>query len=62
MLNDIITETNITYAAQSRLFINVNIENETRHSDNNYYPEFISFVRSDVAVFRNAQYVRQDRF
>ena len=62
MLNNISAETNIMYAAQVRLFINMNIEDEIVHRGNNYYPEFISFVRADLAVFREAHYNREDRF
>lgn len=62
MLNDIIFETNITYDAQLRLFINASIDNEVCRSGNNYYPEIISFVRSDLTLLRNEHYFREDRF
>ena len=62
MLNNIISETNITYDAQLRLFINANIDHEVGLYGNNYYPEIISFVSSDLALFRNEHYFREDRF
>ncbi len=62
MLNNIISETNITYDAQLRLFIDANIDHELYLYGSNYYPETISFVRSDLALFRNAHYSREDRF
>jgi len=62
MLNNIISETNITYDAQFRLFINANIDHEVRLYGSNYYPEIISFVSSDLAFFRNEHYLREDRF
>lgn len=62
MLNNIGVETNIMLAAQSRLFINVNIDHEVHLYGNNYFPEFISFVRSDLALSRDAHYNREDRF
>ena len=62
MLNNIISETNITYDAQLRLFINVNIAHEVGQYGSNYYPEPISFANSDLARFRTAHYSREDRF
>ena len=62
MLNNIISETNITYDAQLRLFINVNIAHEVGQYGSNYYPEPISFANSDLARFRTAHYRREDRF
>jgi hypothetical protein len=63
MLNSTIQETSNMLAAQSRLFINVEIAMEVYRRDGNCIPSSdISYAQSDVWFFRNAMYAQQDRF